>query len=212
MGVVETPQSKESFRRAQKFSPPRLLVHPRVLVRMGCRRNAMTERRIKSLGSLLLAVAFVAGCGGDDDDGAPADVSGSYTIAITNGDNPCNLQNWMKGEMNSGIPLTLTQDGLTVDAKVEGVAAGVISLLLGSADYQGHISGGALEVDNFGTVSFTSGNCAFTVKSSAKAQISGDVIMGTIDYTPVTNGSPQCAPIESCVSEQRFNGMRPPTH
>jgi hypothetical protein len=66
-------------------------------------------------------------------------------------------------------------------------------------------------LENFGTRSFTSGDCAFTIKSTAQLELSGDALAGSIEYTPVTNGSPACGELEQCVSEQLLSGTRPPT-
>lgn len=159
---------------------------------------------------LLLAAACVCAAACDDDD-PPAEIEGSYMVAITNGDNACGLQNWDEGATSMNIPLVITQDGGELMATVEGVAGGVISFLLGAADYEGHIEGSGFVLENFGTRSFQEGDCAFTIKSTARGQIDGDVIMGRIEYTPVTNESPACEGLERCVSEQLFNGTRPPS-
>jgi hypothetical protein len=164
--------------------------------------------RTETFPRLLLAVLLAMAC---DDDDPPADVEGEYTIAITNGENPCGFQNWDEGASATGIVLTVTQDGSSLMAVVEGVAGGLIGLLIGSADYEGHVQGNVLVLENFGTRSFTRGDCAFTIKSTAQVQLSGDAIAGTIEYTPVTNGSPACEELESCVSEQLLSGTRPPT-
>lgn len=164
----------------------------------------------RSLSIVMLAIlgSAWAGCSGGDD---PAAIAGSYTIAITNGKNACNLQNWNEGATSSNIPFTITQDGSSLMGTVEGAAAIVIVALLGSADYDGHVDGDGFVLQNFGTRSFTSGNCAFTIKSTVNGSISGDVLMGTIEYTPVTNQSPACMGLAACSSEQLFNGTRPPT-
>jgi hypothetical protein len=165
-------------------------------------------QRTAAIALLALAAHLLAACGGGD---TPADLAGSYTIAITNGDNPCQFQNWNAGAKTSGIPLNITQDGANLTATVQGAAAVELTLLLGSADYKGTASGAGFELDNFGTSSFKNGNCAFTIKSTVNGTIAGDVIMGTIDYTPVTNGSPNCGALAACMTEQLFNGTRPPT-
>jgi hypothetical protein len=150
----------------------------------------------------------IGACGGDD---TPAAVEGSYTVAITNGANKCKLQGWTEGSTASNIPFTITQDGSDLMGTVGGAAAVVITALLGSADYDGHVDGDGFVLQNFGTASFTSGKCAFTIKATVNGSISGDVIMGSIEYTPVTNDSPECGALEACSSEQLFNGTRPPT-
>jgi hypothetical protein len=164
-------------------------------------------RRPLSIALLAVLGSTLASCHGDDD---PAAIAGSYTIAITNGKNACKLQNWNEGDTSSNIPFTITQDGSSLMSTVEGAAAIVIVALLGSADYDGHADGNSFVLKNFGTRSFTSGGCAFTIKSTVNGSIAGDVLMGTIEYTPVTNESPACMNLEACSSEQLFNGTRPP--
>ena len=55
-----------------------------------------------------------------------------------------------------------------------------------------------------------------TVSGGGSALVLGALLgssdfSGTIDYTPDTNGSPECAAVEGCMAVQRFNGNRPPT-
>jgi hypothetical protein len=146
---------------------------------------------------LLLSAALIAPACDDD---PPADIEGGYIVAITNGENACGLQSWNVGATSRGIPLTIVQDGVELVATVEGVAGVVITALLGSADFEGRIDGHRFLLENFGTVSFRNEGCAFTVKATTRGAISGDVIMGTIEYAPVTNGSPDCQNLESCIS------------
>jgi hypothetical protein len=167
----------------------------------------MTQRPL--LFAMLALLSPIGACGGGDD--PPAAIEGSYTVAITNGENKCNLQNWDEGATAMNIPFTITQDGTKLMGTVGGAAALVIVALLGSADYDGDVQGDGFVLKNFGTSSFTSGDCQFTIKAVVNGSISGDVIMGTIEYTPVTNDSPACGALEACVSEQLFNGTRPPT-
>jgi hypothetical protein len=165
----------------------------------------MSLRAVAIVG--LAAVLLLAACGDDD---APADVEGDYTIAITNGDNPCGFQSWDEDATAMNIPLMITQEGGELTATVEGVAGSVITVLLGSADYEGYVEGEAFVLTNFGTRSFSGGDCAFTIKSTVRGRIDGDVITGAIEYSPVTNESPACEQLDRCVSEQLFNGTRPP--
>ena len=53
-------------------------------------------------------------------------------------------------------------------------------------------------------------NCTYTYNADLGGKLSGDAISGTIDYTPKTNGSPDCSSIEGCTSTQNFSGTRPP--
>jgi hypothetical protein len=154
---------------------------------------------------MLVALVAVASC-----DSSPADVAGDYTLAVTNHENGCGFQNWTEGESSSNIPLTVTQNGRDVTAILEGVTGVWVEALLGSKTFTGGMSGHDLDVTLYGTRALTQGGCAYTVNANARATLSGDVLSGTIDYTPATNGSPDCGALEGCVTTQAFNGTRPP--
>jgi hypothetical protein len=156
---------------------------------------------MKRLGYLMFALA---GCGGSD-----ADVAGEYTIALTNRDNGCMFANWTVGEQANGIPVIVTQDD-EVSASVEGVAGGILDLALGGHVYTGSVDGNDLLLELFGTRGQQMGNCSFTYNSLIDAEIAGDNLNGRIEYTAATNGNPDCAALDACVSFQEFNGSRAP--
>lgn len=155
---------------------------------------------------LLWCSLALAACGSD-----PADVAGDYSIALTNGANGCAFENWEEGSTAQNIALTVTQDGESASATVGGLAGAYVELVLGSRVYQGTVDGDQLHLQIFGTPSATEGNCTWTVNSTVRAELDGDVLTGTIDYTKATNGNPDCAAFEGCVTRQNFNGTRPPT-
>lgn len=154
----------------------------------------------------IVAVAALLGCS----DSEPADAAGQFSIALTNRDNGCELDNWVEGNTSSNIPFEIAQSGGSITGTIQGVAGGILEAWLGSRDYDGHISGNSLSLELFGSRSFSSGNCAFTYNSTITAELDGDVLTGTIDYTAATNGNPDCSSLEGCVSTQEFNGTRPP--
>jgi hypothetical protein len=139
-----------------------------------------------------------------------ADVEGNYTVAVTNRDNGCNLQNWTVGDQTSGIGVTINQEGSDVSAQVDGAFGGLLNLTLGSSLYTGDISGDSLLLKLFGNRSQNMGNCAFTFNSVIDAEANGDSLAGRIEYTAAGNGNPDCASIDGCVTFQDFNGSRPP--
>ncbi len=155
-----------------------------------------------------LAAAFACvlavGCGED------ADVAGAYTITVTNRDNGCEFANWTVGNTAAGIPVSITQDGARVTATVEGGVGALLTLSLGANVYTGDVDGDALALTLYGTRSQSRGNCTFTNNSTLRATLDGDTLVGRIDYTTATNGNPDCAPVEGCVTFQDFNGTRPP--
>jgi hypothetical protein len=145
-------------------------------------------------------------CGSD----GPADVAGTYSVALTNRDNGCNLMNWTVGEQNSNIPVVIAQDGAEVTADVQAGAGFILDLALGSSIYAGEVEGNDLSLEIFGNRSQTQGNCTFTFNSDIEASVEGDTLTGVINYRAATVGNPDCAPLEGCVSFQEFNGTRPP--
>lgn len=142
--------------------------------------------------------------------GDPANVAGSYTIALTNRDNGCMFANWMVGNQTSNVPVELTQSGESASATVNGVAGVALDLALGSRIYTGKVDGDHIALDLFGTRAQQSGNCAFTYNSRIDADITGDTLVGRVEYTAQTNNNPDCAALENCLSFQDFNGTRPP--
>lgn len=145
------------------------------------------------------------GCGSD-----PADVAGSYTIAITNRDNGCMFSSWVVGEQTTGVQVVITQSGDQASASIEGVAGTFFDLWLGSHTYTGTVDGDELTLELFGNRSQASGNCAFTYNSRISGRINGDALSGRVEYTAATNNNPDCSMLESCLTYQDFNGTRPP--
>jgi len=160
-----------------------------------------------------LVVAAVAwmGCGDDDEGGHAADFAGDWTLAITNGDNGCAFDNWEVGNTASSIPFTITQSGVDVTGNVGGLAGTYLDVVLGSHTFTGDVAGSNALMTLYGSRSGSQGNCTWTVNATVDADIDGDVIIGTIDYTIATNGNPDCASLEGCHSVQDFNGTRPPS-
>jgi hypothetical protein len=153
------------------------------------------------------ATAAAAGCSSP-----PANVAGQYTVAVTNKDNGCNLQNWTVGQSSSGIMVAITQSGSTVDATVQGLTGTYLDAILGAHDFNGDVDGHHLSATLFGTRSQNSGNCTWTYNADLEADLSGDLLVGTINYQPKTNGNPDCTTQQnSCTSTQDFNGTRPPS-
>jgi hypothetical protein len=153
----------------------------------------------------LVSLILFAACGGGD-----ANVEGDFTVAVTNRDNGCMFENWVIGESSSGIPVTIAQDGTDVAASIEGGVGAFFDLVLGAHVYTGTVNGNDLFLELFGTRGQQMGNCSFTYNSIIDGSISGDTLTGRIEYTAKTNGNPDCAALEGCVTFQDFNGTRPP--
>lgn len=153
-----------------------------------------------------LALAALLGCGSD-----PADVAGNYTVSITSRDNGCAFANWTVGNTATGIQVTMTQDGASASATVEGVTGGVLMVGLGGRTFTGSVDGNELSLSIVGTVGHTQGSCAYTHDAVLTGTIDGDFLSGHIDYQARTNGQPDCGTLTGCTSTQDFNGTRPPT-
>jgi hypothetical protein len=151
-------------------------------------------------------LVLVAACGGSDEN-----VEGDYTIALTNRDNGCMFANWTVGEQAAGIPVVVGQDGSNVTATINGGAGLVLDVALGGRTYTGDIDGDDVRLELFGTRGQQMGNCSFTFNSTIDAKIEEDTLTGRIEYRAATNGNPDCAALEDCLSFQDFNGTRPPS-
>ena len=168
-------------------------------------------RRLR-LGLLLGCVVALSSCGGD----APAkDVTGAYTVALTYGKNGCRLVSWREdGDTSSGIPLRLNQDADDrhhVTGTVDGVWGAGLVAWLGSNVFSGTLNGDQVDLEIKGTNSGEQRTCVWTTQARARAFIEGDVIRGEVTYSHATNGTEDCEYRTDCVTEQTFNGTRPPT-
>ena len=156
--------------------------------------------------AILLPVVCLGGCASSDE--FTSDVAGSYTIAITNQGSSCSFD-WEEGKQAVGIALDVTQDDKDLHATIGGATGVLFTLLFGSAEFDGTISGNHLSLTNFGTRPTQEGNCSYTYNSTVEATQTNDSIDGTITYSTKTNGNPDCAAVE-CSATQKFSGSRPP--
>lgn len=159
--------------------------------------------------ALALGLVIVAACGGDD----TADVEGNYTVAVTNRDNGCNLQNWTVGDSTPNIAVQITQDGASVTATVMGVTGAFLNLGLGSMSFSGDIDGNHMNLDLFGSRPQMQASCTYTYNAKILGSVDGDVIEGRVEYRAAVTSpnNPDCESINGCLSFQEFNGTRPPT-
>lgn len=161
--------------------------------------------------ALGVLAAFLGGCGSD----RPKNITGAYTIAVTYGMNECRLASWREqGESLSGIRLLLNQDldePTHVTGTVEGLWGGLLQLWLGSSVFSGTLRGDSLDLEIRGANPASFRSCAYTTNAQARAFVEGDVITGEVTYRHATNGAEDCDYRSWCVTEQSFNGTRPPT-
>jgi hypothetical protein len=153
------------------------------------------------------ALALGAGCSSD-----PANVAGTYTVAVTNGKNECEFAGYTVGDTASGISMVVKQSGSDVSADFGGTGAGVLlDLVLNDHTFEGSVDGNDLDLKITGSRALSKGNCAYTINARATGAIDGDVLTGQIDYTAATNANPDCGTLEGCHTVQNFNGTRPPS-
>lgn len=141
----------------------------------------------------------------------PKNVAGDYSVNVVDRANGCNLSNWTEGQSSTGISVTVTQSGATAQVTINGAVGVYVNAVIGGQAFDGAVAGADLDAALHGTRQYTMGNCAYTYTADLAATLTGDTLAGTITYTPMTNGSPDCGTLASCQSVQDFNGLRPPT-
>ncbi len=132
-------------------------------------------------------------------------------MSVTNGPSTCDLPNWTEGAVSTNIPVTMTQDGASLTAKVGGLQGAFLNAVLGGSTFTGQVQGTSIGATLHGSNPLKSGTCAYTIDATFTATISGDVVQGTVRYAPNPNSSPDCAAVSSCSATQKLNGTRPPT-
>jgi len=155
-------------------------------------------------------LATLAACSSSTSSGPPADVSGSYTVTVTNRTNGCNFPSWNEGAATPNIPFTITQNGASVSGSVGGLSGAYTAIVLGTNTFSGTAAGTTVSMTAYGTRSTTMGQCAYTINATVTGNLLGNELTGSIKYVPATNHSPDCGTLESCVSQQDFDGTRPP--
>ncbi len=140
---------------------------------------------------------------------APADVSGAWSVNLTNGANGCMLSNWTPGETTSGVPMTITQSGSTVTAEIGGTAGIALNLVFGTNRLTGMVSGSTVDLHADGRPA-SEGSCAYTAELDIQLQVNGDTLSGTTHWNYDANSSPDCGFRATCDSTQSVSGARPP--
>lgn len=154
--------------------------------------------------ALPLALALAA-CGDD-----PADVAGTYTIALTNRTNGCELANWTEGPITGAVTMVVTQNGGSASAEVQGLARAALDAITGGHVFTGDVDGAELSATIVGTRASSQGACAYTIDADLEATLAGDNLSGSVFYRARTNGAADCGTLTGCASQQDFAGARPP--
>jgi len=139
-----------------------------------------------------------------------ANVAGDYTVAVTNRDNGCGFAGWTVGAQTTNVQVTITQSGNGITGIVMGGGGFILDAVIGTHTFAGTVSGDKIDMKATGSKTNMQGNCTYTVNGDITGVSSGDVLMGSIDYTGQGNGMTDCAGITGCLSFQDYNGTRPP--
>jgi hypothetical protein len=142
--------------------------------------------------------------------GSSVDLTGDYTVALTDGANDCMFPNWTQGSSTQGIALDVQQEGSSVTGTVNGVAAVVLDALLGTHQFQGTVDGSSFTMTAIGSNAAKDQGCSYTVKATVTGTLDGDAIQGSITYTETTNGSSDCGYHATCSSVESYAGVRAP--
>ncbi|MBL8679514.1 MAG: hypothetical protein JNK05_10130 [Myxococcales bacterium] len=142
---------------------------------------------------------------------APPDVAGSFSGAITNRDNPCQLAGFTPGAMSSGVTMTVTQSGTNVTVSVEGAARLALAAFVGSTEpMTGSTTGNGFSVRQVGRVPMSQMGCTFNTLVEATARLSGNSLEGTVAYSYQVTDASACGYRATCRTTQDFSFVRPP--
>ena len=155
-----------------------------------------------------IPLVFLAAVACSSSSSPPANVAGTYTVSVTNGQNGCNISTFTPGAMSTGVTVQVTQNGAQISADVMGLAGVYLTAGVGSSTLVGQIGGSQASLS--ANADHTLGNCAFTTTATASITFSGNTMQGSITYTDSGNGSSDCGVAQSCTNEQMFAGSRPP--
>jgi hypothetical protein len=164
-------------------------------------RDMLARMRFRKL---FVLSAFAFACGNS----TPTNFAGTYTLTTTENANDCNLANWTPGSTTT-FTAVFTQDGTAAQLTVQGAVALFLDLVVGTATFQGTVSGNTFTTELIGTKSATEGACSYTSNIAISATLdSNSVISGTLTLTPVTNGDPSCGAKNTCSNGETISGNR----
>jgi hypothetical protein len=149
-----------------------------------------------------IALACAAAC-------SDANVSGNYTVALTNGTDGCSM-GWNVNQQVT-TSFTVNQSDSNVDLMVNGVIeSAFLGVWIGTNRFPGEVDGDDVDLDVIGTPTHRTGACEYTIDAELTASLDGDTLKGGVNYRAKTNDSGDCGSREGCVSKQSFNATRSP--
>jgi hypothetical protein len=153
---------------------------------------------------LALALVAAAACSSNNDT-PPAEVAGTYTLTVTDQQNGCQVQNFTTNASQTGIMVSITQNGSVVSATVMGYSGLVLAFATGNT-LSGTIQGSYASLQS--SANHVLGNCAYSTTATANMHFAGNQVDGTILYTDTGNGSADCGVLQMCTSTQTLIGSR----
>jgi hypothetical protein len=155
--------------------------------------------------SIALVAAAAAACSGSNDNGPTAQVAGDYALTVTDNQNGCNVENFTTGATQTGITLSIAQNGSSLNATGTGSTGLMLAFATGDT-LSGWIDGQEASLSS--TVGHTQGGCAYSTTATLNITFSGNQFQGTVLYTDSGNGSPDCNVMQQCTSTQKVTGSR----
>jgi hypothetical protein len=158
---------------------------------------------------IAVLVVAASGCGSDKFVGA-TDVAGVYSGPVTNGGNSCPGA-WVTGQSNDAN-VNVVQTSADVSVQVQGAAGVLLQLGFGTNAFTGTVSGNRIDALIIGSAQATAGGCQYSFNGNLTADLSGEILTGTIAYTPKTNNSADCSTmsVTGCSRSQTFTMNRAP--
>jgi hypothetical protein len=163
----------------------------------------------RAVASALFLVFPLAACSTTSSNGSPADISGNYSVSVTNTNNGCNYANWRVGDTAQNVTFEVTQSGDQASGNVRGLA-NIYFAFLGIGTLTGKVTGSSASLSAVGTTGIKQGQCAYFVRATADFSLTGNTINGTVTYRNETNHAADCGTLETCTSTQSIAGSRPP--
>ena len=96
----------------------------------------------------------LVGCSSDSSFQASANVAGNYTVAVTYGDDGCQIgsTDWVPGKSVSDIPFLVEQQDKNLSGTLQGLPALGLLAVIGTNKFQGTATGNDFDITAFGTV------------------------------------------------------------
>ena len=174
---------------------------------------AALVRSVAVVSVLIAGAVGLGACSAQTFTPAPVNAAGSYSISVTKDINDCQFANWVQGDTASGIPFDITQSGTSIVGTLGGVAGVFAALALGSAQFNGTVTGNDLVLTDLSNKPTKDAGCDYNTQAKVNGTLNGDVVTGTITYSfiPANGTAGACGFRNTCTSVQKFNGTRPPT-